>query len=406
MTLPYASYLGLVIMAGLFVTALKQRGKQVWRLCIQRGFGWLTLGLLLSSSFALDRGESFLQLTNFLPFFLFFGVLATVPPVVARPFARLEGLARILLLTSVPMCAIAVIEYIIKFEAIAPTVQGLPLPDWLLNWIYEEPSFGHRAHSVFTHPNALSAYLVILLGLGLGLVLQNLNEPKDTRPQAAQISALVLCLAAIFCTGSRNGVLIALVLIAIALYAARRHRWVMIGGLVAAGAIAAALVSFGIGGRSLSLALLTSDPRLQVWQLAIEMIQQRPLLGWGFAGLRLLYVPGSIPDYDIIFHAHNIWLFLAAEAGVPVMIGFCWVVGSIFYGGIKAWLKGALPAGDRAILLGYLLAFSSCLLFALFDVTLFDSRPNLLSWSLLAAIFLLSHRAAVPDKPEMESDRQ
>ncbi len=386
--LPYVSYLGLVMMLVLFISALRQRGRQVLQLCGQRGLGWLTAGLLLSSTFALDRGESFLQLTNFLPFFVFFGVLATVPSVVQQPYEKLAVLARWLLLTSVPMSVLAAVEFVIKFEAIAPKIQSLPLPKGLLNWIYV-PDFGHRAHSIFSHPNGLAAYLAIVLGLGLGVLLQRLAEKKALWPEAL---ALGLCAIAIFCTGSRNGILIALILIAIALYYARHYQWILLTGLAAGGAILAAAFSFGIGGRSLSLALLTNDPRVGVWQLATEMIHQRPWLGWGFAGLRLLYEPDSIPGYDIIFHAHNIWLFLASEAGIPVMVGFCIVVGTLYYDGIKLLIKGNLPTEKQAILLGYLLAFASCLLFSLFDVGLFDSRINILSWGLLSSIYVLSRR--------------
>ncbi len=385
--LPYVSYLGLVIMLGLFISALCQRGKQVWRLCGQRGLGWLTAGLLIVSTFALNKGESFLQLTNFLPFFLFFGVLATVPSVVEQPFAKLAALARWLLLTSVPMSAFAIVEFVIKFEAIAPKIQSLSLPSWLLNGIYV-PDFGHRAHSFFSHPNMLAAYLSIVLGLGLGVMMKALAEQK---PFWREGVALGVCAIALFCTGSRNGILSALVLIAIALYHARHYKGVMLTGLAASGAILAAVFSLGIGGRSLSLSLLTNDPRVGVWQLAAEMIQQRPWTGWGFAGLRLLYEPGSIPDYDIIFHAHNIWLFLASEAGIPLMVGFCIVIGTIYYSGIQRLIKGNLLATEQATLLGYLLAFASCLLFSLFDVALFDSRINILSWGLLSSIYMLSH---------------
>jgi O-antigen ligase len=403
MVLPYATYLGLVMMLGLLIAALMQRGGQIWQFCGQRGLGWLTLGMLLSASLGLNKGESFLQLTNFLPFFLFFGVLATLPSVAAQPYAKLGAVAQWLLLSALPMSLLAVVEYLLKFQSVAERIQMMPLPSWLLTRLYE-PDFGHRARSVFSHPNTLSAYLVILLGLGLGVVLKGLSDRTLSQPrQWTQAGALALCMAAIFCTGSRNGVLIALVLVAIALYAARRHRWVMFLGLLGSGAITSAVLFLGIGGRSLSAELITQDPRLGVWRLALAMIQQRPWLGWGFAGLRELYEPGSIPGYDSIAHAHNVWLFLASEAGVPVMVGFCLVVGTLYYGGIRAFITFGKretdgwawqKSGDRAILLGYLLAFTSCLLFGLFDVPLFDSRINVLSWGLLAAIYMLTAKKA------------
>ena len=407
--LPYISYAALVVMLGLFISALVRRGAQVMGLCSRRGFGWLAAMMLLSACLAMDKGEGFLQLTNFLPFFVMFGVMATVPSVVARPFETLESVAHWLLVSSMPICLGAIAEFIVKFEAIAPIVQSSALPGWFLSNIYE-PDYGHRAHSVFSHPNMLSAYLAIILGLGLGLILKALNARVASLRVRWQGLSLLLCVVAIYCTGSRNGLLIAAVLMAIALYAARRHRWVMLSGLAMAGAVVSAAFAFGIGGRSLSLDLVTQDPRLGVWRLAIEMIRQRPWVGWGFSGLRQLYVPGSIPDYDSINHAHSFWLFLASEAGIPVMVAFCLVIGTIYYDGIKAYLSRGLwrwdadealnqlnaRKGDRAILLGYLLAFASCILFGLFDVAVFDSRVNLLNWGLVSAIYVLSRSLPQP----------
>lgn len=386
--LPYVSYAALLVMLVPFLGALFRRGKKVMSRCGQRGFSWLALAMLMSACFALDKGEGFLQLTNFLPFFVLFGVLTTVPSVVARPFEQLEGLAHWLVVSSIPISLGAIAEFIIKFEAIAPNAQAV-LPPWLAANIYE-PDYGHRAHSVFSHPNMLSAYLVILLGLGLGLILKALNT-RDSSPGVWwQVSALLLCIAAIFCTGSRNGLLIAGVLMTIALYAARRHRWVLLCGSALGGLLVSAAFAFGIGGRSLSLALVTQDPRLGVWRLAIEMVKERPWVGWGFSGLRQLYIPGSIPEYDVIHHAHNFWLFLASEAGIPVTICFCVVIGTVYYDGVRTYFEVSDRAILRPILLSYLLAFTSSILFGLFDVAVFDSRVNLVNWVLISAIYVLS----------------
>ncbi|EDX84206.1 O-Antigen Polymerase family [Synechococcus sp. PCC 7335] len=403
--LPYVMYGVMLVIAYLIVTAMMQRGHQVWQKCIGTGFGWLTIGLLLSASFGINRGESFLQLTNFLPFFVLWGVWVTSPAMITSPFAVLERLARWLVLSAVPLCAIALIEYALKFEGLIPRIKASWLPMWLIEWLYEEPYFGHRARSLFDHPNVLSAYLVLVLGLGLGLVLkETVNRVSTTSNRvAANPSAVaryrlalglsvLLCLGAIFCTGSRNGLLIALVLVMIALYMARRYKQVWISSVIGVGVLAGAINAFGIGGRSLSGDIFINDPRVRIWHLAIDMIYQRPWTGWGFSGLRELYTPGSIPNNDSIYHAHNIWLFLASESGVPVMIGFSVICGAIFYRALRTYFarKTGLPEGDRAILFSYLLAFFACLSFSLFDVVLFDARLNIAAWGLLAALYAMS----------------
>jgi O-antigen ligase len=102
-------------------------------------------------------------------------------------------------------------------------------------------------------------------------------------------------------------------------------------------------------------------------------------------------VPESIPGYPFIHHAHNFWLYLASETGIPLTIGFCWVIGRFYYGGIKSFMRQPLSTPHQAILLSYLLAFSSCLLFGLFDVAIFDSRINVLNWVMLAGVSLLAN---------------
>ncbi|MEL6159261.1 MAG: O-antigen ligase family protein [Cyanobacteria bacterium J06554_11] len=404
--LPYASYLGLVILAVAFATALRWRGKQIWQLCGQRGFGWLTAGLLLSSSAAVtNRGDAFLQLTNFLPFFLFFGVLALEPAVVKQPFAKLETIARTLLLTSTPLTSLAIVQYLLKTDVILDyATQRQVFPRWLMRQIYGGAI--DRADVFFSNSNTLSAYLLMLFGLGLGLLIKRWIAPqgrtKSVASQAAgrfhqfEIVATLLCGGAIFSTGSRMGLAIALLLLAVALYQVRSHRWVLITGVLCGGALILAAATLSIGERTFSLAMVQSDVRGPLWELAVDLFRQRPWLGWGLGGLRSQYVSGSISGYEQLAHAHNIWLFLASETGIPVMVGFSVVIGKIYYDGVAAWMRQKYSPAHQAVLLGYLLAFTSCILYGLIDVVLFDSRVNVLSWSVLAAVYVLSR---APSKP-------
>ncbi|MGD1865480.1 MAG: O-antigen ligase family protein [Phormidesmis sp.] len=403
--LPYASYLGLVIMLWPYLTAFKQRGRHIWRLCRSMGFGWLTLGLLISSSMAVNRGESFLQLVNFLPFFLLVGVLGTEPTAVGdiephenhshnghshRLFGKLEIAAQVLLLSAIPFMAVAFLQYVIKQLAIAQSSLIRFLPISLLTSL--QP-YENRVRVQFGNPNVLCAYLVILLGLGLGLAIQGLNEKYRPKLYWMQIASLGLCICAIFASGSRNGLVATLVLIAIALYTARTHRWILFLGLAVSGILVATAISLGFGERAMSLALFTQDARIEIWQQSLALIQQRPILGWGFTGFRSQYVAYSIQHYAKLYHAHNIWLFLASEAGVPVMLGFCFIVGKIYYSGVRALGQSAITERDRSILLCYLLAFTGCMLYGFFDILLHDSRINTPAWAVLAAIYSMSRIA-------------
>lgn len=398
--LPFASYLGLVILVALMIRALAQRRHAIGQVLWRQGYGLLAMGLLASACFASNQGDAWLQLANFLPYFLLVGVLATAPRF-RPPSQLLPRAAQTLVLGSLPFSVAALVEYIVRFPTIAARVR-----DWsIFQWVFDVSFAGHRAHGGLSHPNILSNYLVLVLGLGLGWLVGQLRSPTKPLPRMTPAMAVAVTLAGmgIFCTSSRNGLITAVILLLVAGYLARRRRWVWMLGLVIFSAMATGLLVMGFGGRALNLALFTHDPRIIAWQIAVELIGQRPLVGWGLGGFSHQYVPFSVTGHERLFHPHNLWLYLACDTGIPTMVLFCVVVGRSYIAGIRRlWVT------PNHTLLSYLLGFTGCILFALFDVTLFDARINVLSWFLLAGIGILAHQESYPPPtaaPPMEGPK-
>ncbi|MBT9313013.1 O-antigen ligase family protein [Leptothoe kymatousa] len=388
--LPFASYLSLAILVTLMLVALWQRGPNIRDYLWHQGYGLLTLGLVISACFAVNQSDGWLQLANFLPYFLLVGVLATAPRF-RQSDQFFTTAAQALVLGSFPFSMAALVEYVVRFPSITAQVG-----DWaIFQWIFDVSFAGHRAHGGLSHPNILGNYLVIILGLGLGLLLANRHSKLSSKMVLAVAMAVALAGIGIFCTSSRNGLLAALVLLAIAGYCARQHRWVWLLGLGVLGAMAAGLATLGFGGRAISLGLFTNDPRIAAWQISWDLIQQRPLMGWGLGGFSDQYVPFSVTDHERLFHPHNLWLYLAGDTGIPTMLMACWVVGRSYVGGIRCLTTGE----GHPILLSYVLAFTGCILFALFDVTLFDARINVLSWFIVASIGILASRPQATTSP-------
>ncbi len=159
----------------------------------------------------------------------------------------------------------------------------------------------------------------------------------------------------------------------------------------------------GIGGRSLSPTTWADDPRLRLWKIALNLIHDRPWLGWGLGNYKFQFpsrlldlypswlavrtqriVPVECAD---VTHAHNFWLMLASEAGILVALALTLWVGYICVRSVRSLLANQLKPTDKALLLGYLLSFMSCVGFAMFDVTLYDARVNALNWMVLAGIY-------------------
>ncbi|NJL20053.1 MAG: O-antigen ligase family protein [Leptolyngbyaceae cyanobacterium SM1_3_5] len=164
--------------------------------------------------------------------------------------------------------------------------------------------------------------------------------------------------------GSRNGFLVAISQLVVFTLCVKVNRKLLITGLTSMGAIVAAAAVFGIGGRALSVGSWTDDPRVEIWRFAIDLIRDRPLLGWGLGNYKLLYDDLPISETYPAFHPHNFWLLLGCETGLLVSIALTLFVGWICYRTIRRLFSSAIDPAYRAILIGYCLAFWSCIAFA------------------------------------------
>jgi len=396
--LPYASYLGLAGVSLLLLHWLVASPKKIWHRLRRQGWILITVLMGISVFLAEDPVQAALRSTNFWPFFVFFAGLSLYLTQLSDPLGYLKQLAFWLLVTSIPVNLLALVEY---WPALATR---LGLPSWLLGSGPVRP----RVDAVFGNPNVLAVYLVILFGLGLGLWLQTLSS-TSARPKPGPQSrfllspvgwiyvALALIPLGVFCSGSRNGIVVILVQLLIMGVLARYHRWAMglsLGGITA---MMALVTTWGVGGRSLLQATSSSVVRVEIWQLSFPLIHQNPWFGIGFGGFEANYKPDTLVNLPFLHHVHNLWLHLAVEAGLPVMLLFTGIVGWICHRAVRYYVLGKLSLRAQPLLVGYGLGFLACILFSLFDIPLFDARINLLGWVMLAALQAIPDRADQTD---------
>ena len=410
--LPYVVYLGLAGLILFMGLVIYRSGSAMRSLLWYQGFGLLTVILCLNGLWARFQGEALLQLANFLPFFALFAALSVFLSEARSRAIILERWVTGLLIATVPINVLALVEYWLRSPAMmAELSQSDRWHD------FYQLHYGHRAYMMFHHPNIMACFLIMVFGMALGLVLQRLNQNQSggqydshQHPQSQDVAlpigvvnlwqgwiglstAIGLILAGIFVTGSRNGILIAVIQLVCFGIIARRHRLVAIAGLGSVVAIVLAVAVMGIGGRTLSLDIFTNDPRVLVWQFAWDYIQQRPLLGWGLGSYKLMYVPDSIPNYPNINHAHNFWVTLAAETGLPTTFVFTGIIGRICYCSVRRLIAATKAIAGSSISVGCGLAFLGICLFCLFDVPIFDARINIMGWLSLAGLYVAAQQS-------------
>jgi len=383
LVLPYVSYLGLVGLASFLVWSLIKQPQPIGNLLYRQGWLWLTVGLAINVLLSYAPGESALQSFNFIPFFVFYAALVVAIGNFRHPIETLQRWALVLLLGSIPISLRSIVEFYFNAPTVKAQWQGVP---WL-DWLYLQYDYGHRADSVFGHPNILASYLVITLGLGLGLSVYYLRYHRRAPAAPWVYGSVVLALVGIFCSGSRNGLLVAGLQLLIVGWSMRHNRFVALAGLGAIVALGVAGLTWGFGGRSLVEAFQTITLRFEVWRVAITMLGDNPWwIGSGLGTFKLKYEPFSAAEYPYLAHPHNLIIMFATELGLPLAILFFTIVGMIVFRGSKALFAGLASDPKGLIVAAYFLGFVGVMGFAMFDLSFYDARVNVLGWIMLAVI--------------------
>ncbi len=198
------------------------------------------------------------------------------------------------------------------------------------------------------HPNVMGGALVILLALVLGLLLFGWQEQgrRQSRLENAGLLLAALAMLAILLLTKSRGAWMGLAA-ALGVLAALRWRW----GWLALGLAAAGMgVWIASIGWSPFLELLTANEaisglggRIEIWSRGLYLVRDFPLTGVGMGAYgplvdRLypffLEPPGSVP------HAHNIFLQVAVDLGLPGLLAWLVAFGGVIACSVQVWQSG------------------------------------------------------------------
>ena len=383
---PAAGIVGLLIV---LIKVWQNHYREIIAERLNQGLGILAGLLIVSSVFAAHPHEAWLGLANFLPFFALFMALR----VLIRKPVQLRQLSWLLVLPSLPITILgfgqlygawntpSIIESILGWQLVP---QGLP------------PG---RMSAVFINSNFLAIYLAIAFSLTLGLWLETWqcgcqrSTTKDRVLLVLLTSILLFDLGGLVFTSSRNAWGLSLIIfMAYAVYLGWRC-WLWAVGIAATAIL---WISFAPNSDSIQLrpivptfiwARLTNSNhaienlRLTQWQFCWDLIEKRPWFGWGLRNFSPIY---QAKTNFWLGHPHNLFLMLGAETGIISTLLLMAIVGSIMFHSLT--LFNTFDNNSQLIFFSYLVAFTSCILFNLADVSIFDLRVNTTSWILLSAI--------------------
>ncbi len=252
-----------------------------------------------------------------------------------------------------------------------------------------------RVFASIGQPNALAAYLVLVIPLALALMLVTSGPIRGVL-----LVASAGMTAALLFTYSRGGYLGFLVSLAVLLIGARELLGVRTRRLVAIGLVAAflggiAALAIAQPQRFSSSFQLDADSsirqHLDFWTVAMHIALDHPLLGTGqetfpdhFPGYSRDVLPADRAEFLDAYRVespHNVFLGVAAGAGLPALAAYLAVIGAFGYAAVTA--LSAASVRLRLLLVGVLAAAAGHL------VTDFFLSPDLtgswLFWMLMGA---------------------
>ena len=125
-------------------------------------------------------------------------------------------------------------------------------------------------------------------------------------------------------------------------------------------------------------------PRINIWNNAINLISQRPILGWGAGSLP--YVTSYFPPYQNYQHTHNFILEIAFNFGIPISLIILTNVTNILNEAFKKVKRIKNSLDEYKICVPFLTSFMVFLIAQLSDITYYDGKISIIFSILLASL--------------------
>jgi O-antigen ligase len=257
---------------------------------------------------------------------------------------------------------------------------------------------GDTLSATYMNRDHFAGYLEMVLPLAVGLLYADIGKEKK-----ALVGFCVVVMAVAFVLAASRGawasLMVSGLLVLPFVHRKKLLKRVLLGLILCGAAIYYALSHFDLSvaagrARTIIEGVGIDEMRIQMWMGAIDLIKARPLTGWGIG--TFIYVfpqfrPIGIYQGWTIDYAHNDYLHMAAELGLPVLILIALVIVVSAWSGLKEFSNSQGPF-KRSILLGATIGVISMAFHSFVDFNLHIPANAIIFITLIAIIMTMCGR--------------
>ena len=219
--------------------------------------------------------------------------------------------------------------------------------DALLQYFHGSDVFGNpiwqpeRLTAMFERPRVGIFITKLMFPVVFGVFAWDARRRLRWLPGAVFAGLVLLLLCAIYLSGERMALLLALFGLALGALLQRGTLRTLVAGALSLGMVSMVVLALftpqtitrHIGETRDTLAHFGDSPYAMLWNSGLQMMIKYPLVGAGMKNFRVvcptLELPRSVEE-RCSTHPHNLYLEWGAESGIPGLAGFVLLVGALF----------------------------------------------------------------------------
>lgn len=330
--------------------------------------------LFVTSLFSFARTKSLIVWAMYFTFITFyFAIINTI-----KTKEQLYGLLRLFVISGALVALYGVMQYIFGWTT---------ANSWIDEEMFEEETM--RVYSTLANPNVLGEYLLLVLPVSIVMFLKDKAKSLSKWVYLAVTGVLFLCLILTQSRGCWLGFMVSAVLF-VTFYEGRWWALVPLAlcalPFVLPETIIERFMSIGDMGDS------STSYRVFIWMGAMGIVRNYFMggIGMGEAAFSEVY---PLFSYNAIIapHAHNTYLQLLVEGGIPTLLVFVSVIAVFFKNTHNGYRLCQKKSYDSAMILGLASGVLGFLFQSLFDYTFYNYRVMAVFFMVIAITIALSH---------------